>query len=112
MEIINNIINFKDLRQTDHSASNYQSICQRFSLIFLFNLPKLTPENVSEAKRFMLFIDEIYENKTALIINAKVKIDEIYNQGIGSEAFKRTQSRLQEIKSDNYWQTSKINFLK
>ncbi len=74
MEIINNIINFKDLRQTDHSASNYQSICQRFSLIFLFNLPKLTPDNVSEAKRFMLFIDEIYENKTALIITAKVKL--------------------------------------
>ena len=37
------------------------------------------------------------------------KIDEIYNQGIGSEAFKRRQFRLQEIKSDNYWQASKIN---
>ncbi len=105
------VINFKDLCQANHSASDYQSICQRFSLIFLFNLQKLTPENVSEAKRFMLFIDEIYENKTALIITAKVKIDEIYNQGIGSEAFKRTQSRLQEIKSDNYWQASKINLV-
>jgi len=106
------VINFKDLCQTDHSASDYQNICQRFSLIFLFNLPKLTQDNLNEAKRFMLFIDEIYENKTALIITAKVKIDEIYNQGIGSEPFKRTQSRLQEIKSDNYWQASKINFLK
>ena len=105
------VINFKDLCQANHSASDYQNICQRFSLIFLFNLQKLTPENVSEAKRFMLFIDEIYENKTALIITAKVKIDEIYNQGIGSEAFKRTQSRLQEIKSDNYWQASKINLV-
>jgi len=105
------VINFKDLCQTNHSASDYQNICQRFSLIFLFNLPKLTPDDVNEAKRFMLFIDEIYENKTALIITAKVKIDEIYNQGIGSEAFKRTQSRLQEIKSDNYWQASKINLV-
>ncbi len=105
------VINFKDLCQTDHSASDYQNICQRFSLIFLFNLPKLTQDDVNEAKRFMLFIDEIYENKTALIITAKVKIDEIYNQGIGSEAFKRTQSRLQEIKSDNYWQASKINLV-
>jgi cell division protein ZapE len=73
-------------------------------------LPKLTNEDINEAKRFTLFIDEIYENKVALIITAKTKISEIYNNGIGSEAFKRTASRLQEIKSDNYWQASKINF--
>ena len=104
------VINFSDLCKNDYSASDYQTICQNFNLIFLLKLPKLTNEDINEAKRFTLFIDEIYENKVALIITAKTKISEIYNNGIGSEAFKRTASRLQEIKSDNYWQASKINF--
>lgn len=105
------VINFADLCAVDFAASDYQTICQNFDLIFLLGLPKLTSENVNEARRFVLFIDEIYENKVALIVTAKVKISEIYQNGIGSEAFKRTASRLNEIKSDSYWQSSKINRL-
>jgi predicted ATPase len=57
----------------------------------------------------MLFIDEVYENKVALIILAKVKSEKLYQNGNGVEAFLRTVSRLNEIKSDRYWQASKIN---
>ncbi len=105
------VINFKDLCAVDFSASDYQTICQTFDLIFLLGLPRLQADNVNEARRFVLFIDEIYENKVALIVVAKTKISEIYQNGIGAEAFKRTASRLNEIKSDFYWQNSKINLL-
>ncbi len=104
------VINFADLCAVDFAASDYQTICKNFDLIFLLKLPRLTSDNLNEARRFVLFIDEIYENKVALIINAKVKISEIYQNGVGAEAFKRTASRLNEIKSDSYWQSSKINF--
>lgn len=103
------VINFADLCAVDFAASDYQTICQNFDLIFLLGLPRLQADNVNEARRFVLFIDEIYENKVALIIIAKTKISEIYQNGTGAEAFKRTASRLNEIKSDNYWQHSKIN---
>lgn len=103
------VINFSDLCAVDFAASDYQTICQNFDLIFLLKLPRLTEDNVNEARRLVLFIDEVYENKVALIVSAKVKISEIYQSGIGSEAFKRTESRLNEIKSDSYWQNSKIN---
>ena len=105
------VINFEDLCAVDFAASDYQTICQTFDLIFLLKLPRLTADNVNEARRFVLFIDEAYENKVALIIQAKVKISEIYKEGTGAEAFKRTASRLNEIKSDSYWQGSKINHL-
>jgi cell division protein ZapE len=103
------VINFADLCEVDFSASDYQTICQTFDLIFLLRLPKLNAENVNEAKRFMLFIDEVYENKVALIVTAKTEISEIYQSGTGYEAFKRTASRLNEIKSDYYWWGSKVN---
>ncbi len=60
-------------------------------------------------RRFMQFIDEIYENKTALIILARVKIDKIYADSANDVLFARTISRLKEIKSDEYWAVSKFN---
>ena len=102
------IIDFSSFLKEALSANDYKAICKKFSLIFIKNLPKLTKEDPNEARRLILFIDEAYENKLALIILAECKIEEIYLHGIGIEAFKRTISRLKEIKSDFYWHNSKI----
>ena len=104
------IFNFDQLCRVELAASDYQAICKNFDLIFLLKVPKLISEDVNEARRFVLFIDEVYENKTALIVLAKTKSEKIYESGIGSKAFARTVSRLNEIKSDQYWQESKVNF--
>jgi cell division protein ZapE len=74
-------------------------------------LPILTSQDRNEARRFMLFIDEIYENKTALIILAKAKIDKIFEDEKDKIFHARTISRLNEIKSDFYWQNAKFNLL-
>lgn len=102
------IIDFSSFLKEALSANDYKAICKKFSLIFIKNLPKLTKEDPNEARRLILFIDEAYENKLALIILAECEIEEIYLHGIGAEAFKRTISRLKEIKSDFYWHNSKI----
>lgn len=103
------ILNFDEICRVDFAASDYQAICKNFDLIFLLKVPKLTSQDVNEARRFVLFIDEVYENKVALIVLAKTKSEKIYESGVGSEAFFRTVSRLNEIKSDQYWQSSKAN---
>lgn len=103
------VVNFDEICQNTLSASDFRAICKNFNLIFLLHIPKLLTEDVNEAKRLMLFIDEIYENKVALITSSKTRAEEIYQSGIGSEAFTRSVSRLNEIKSDQYWQMSKIN---
>jgi len=106
------VCTFKELCCVDFAAADYQTICQNFDLIFLLKLPQLTEQDVNEARRFVLLIDEIYENKVAMIISAAVETAEIYKKGIGHEAFKRTVSRLNEIKSDQYWRASKANVVK
>jgi len=98
---------FKELFNENFGVADYQAICKKFDIIFLLNIPQLTKEDVNEARRLILFIDEIYENKVALLILAQVKFDEIYSDGIGFESFKRASSRLNEIISDSYWQRSK-----
>ena len=99
---------FDELCAANHSAADYQAICQKFALIFLIDVPKLEIENRNEAKRLILFVDEIYENKCALLILADGAPEEIYQQGIGAESFKRTASRLNEIMSDEYFCKSKF----
>jgi cell division protein ZapE len=103
------IFNCQELIFANYAASDYRAICQKFSLIFLLNLPQFKAEDVNEIRRFTLFIDEIYENKTALIIQSQIKIDKIYNNTKNISYAPRTISRLQEIKSQLYWQNSKIN---
>jgi cell division protein ZapE len=102
------VINFSEIFLSDFGAADYRAICQKFDLIFLLKIPKLTKEDVNEARRFLLFIDEVYENKVALIFSAKVSAEKIYENGIGVEVFQRAISRINEIKSDFYWKNSKF----
>jgi predicted ATPase len=106
------ILTFDELCKNPLSAADYRAICQNFDLIFLLKLPSLTNEDINEARRLTLFIDEIYENKTALIILAKTGVEKIFLNATNAEGSKRTLSRLNEIKSDHYWQTSKISINK
>ncbi len=103
------VIDFDDICRAELAASDYQAICQEFDLIFLLKLPiLLKAQDRNEIRRFMLFIDEIYENKAALIVLAKAKIDKIYDSAASDHSFTRTISRLKEIKSDEYWAESKF----
>ncbi len=68
----------------------------------------LIKEDKNEMRRFMLFIDEIYENNTALIILARSKIENIYAEKNLDNSFDRAISRLKEIKSDEYYNNSKF----
>lgn len=102
------VIKFAEIFLSDFGVADYRAICQSFDLIFLLKIPKLNEDNINEARRFLLFIDEAYENKTALIISAKVAAEKIYEKGIGSEVFGRAVSRINEIKSDFYWKNSKF----
>jgi cell division protein ZapE len=102
------VITFDELCRTEFAASDYQAIARNFDLIFLLDIAQLTSDDANEARRFILIIDEIYENKTALITLAKTSPEKIYLDGKGADAFKRTVSRLNEIQSDEYWNESKI----
>lgn len=102
------VFEYKQLIDCDYSATDYRAICQEFDLIFLENLPKFNIEMKNEMKRFMFFIDEVYENNCGLIILSCNQIEQIYNNGVVKENA-RVISRLNEIKSDSYFNNSKYS---
>lgn len=93
------VTSFEELCCQPLSASDYQEICKNFNLIFFKGLPRLTENDRNEMRRLMLFIDEVYEHKIGLIVLAKTAIKNISTEHL----FKRSASRLREIKSDYYW---------
>jgi len=102
------LFSFKSLLCKNFSASDYSKICQNYDLIFLDLNKKFNIDHKNEIKRFTLFIDEIYENKTSLIIISKSKISNLGSDINNIEFFERTKSRINEIKSDQYWENSKF----
>ena len=93
-----------------HSA-DYEALAINYDLIFINNLPNFSNEDINELRRFTLFVDEIYLHKTALIILAKNKIDNLVDDNLLNNKFsffQRTISRLKEIKSLSYFENSKF----
>ena len=62
----------------------------------------MTPEQRNEATRFMTLIDALYEHRVNLVMSAAGPPEALYPKGTGSKEFKRTVSRLMEMRSRDY----------
>jgi cell division protein ZapE len=79
-------------------------IARAFHTIIVDGIPVLTAENRSVARRFILLVDTLYDHHTNLICSAATEPDGIYVAPAGEEAFafRRTVSRLIEMRSEQY----------
>ena len=82
--------------------ADYLEISNRFDILILADIPKLTWEKRNEAKRFVTLIDALYEHKVKLICSAEVPAQELYIEGEGAFEFERTVSRLIDMQSESY----------
>ncbi|VXC74727.1 Cell division protein ZapE [Pseudomonas sp. 8Z] len=117
---------FKDLCEQPLAALDFIELCQRFPAILLGEVPRLGGEqregriargtedgaarvdagdrqlpalahNDDAVRRFIALVDECYDRRVPLYIEAEVALDELYTQGYLEFAFRRTLSRLREM---------------
>ncbi len=96
------LTSFDELCMHALGPADYLEIGNRFDILILANIPKLTNEKCNEAKRFVTLIDALYEHKVKLICTAEVPAQELYIVGEGSFEFERTVSRLIDMQSESY----------
>ena len=93
---------FEDLCANPLGATDYLAIAERFAAVIVEGIPRLSPQQRNEARRFNILIDTLYEARTLLIASAEVPPQEIYAAGDGTFEFRRTVSRLIEMQSEEY----------
>jgi cell division protein ZapE len=95
---------FAQLCEQPLGASDYLRIAREFHTLILESIPVMDWPQRNEAKRFIALIDTLYENSVKLVASAEAEPAQLYLATDGYEAneFKRTASRLFEMRSAEY----------
>jgi len=95
---------FHDLCEQPLAAADYLRIAHEYHTIILDRIPVMTFDTRNAAKRFIILIDTLYDMNVKLIASAEAEPDTLYrgDEGYEAQEFKRTASRLIEMRSQAY----------
>jgi cell division protein ZapE len=81
---------------------DYLALATHYHTLLIDGVPRLSPDNFDEARRFVTLVDALYEHRVKLYASAAAYPDELYRSGEGARIFERTASRLEEMQSETY----------
>jgi cell division protein ZapE len=95
---------FRDLCEAPLAAADYLRLAHEYHTIILDHVPVMTYDTRNAAKRFIILIDTLYDMNVKLIASAAAEPDALYqaDEGFEAQEFKRTASRLIEMRSQAY----------
>jgi cell division protein ZapE len=93
---------FDFLCNTALGAGDYLAIATAFHTVILDGIPRLSPENYDQARRFIVLVDTLYDHRVKLIASADDTPDRLYQRGKNARMFERTASRLDEMQSEDW----------
>jgi protein AFG1 len=92
------ILTFDEVCNRPLGAADYIALATRYEIIILTNVPQLDGHVYNQARRFVTFIDALYEAKTILILDANVNREELF---VGFNACITTNDGDEEIALDD-----------
>jgi cell division protein ZapE len=95
---------FDALCEQPLAAADYLRIARAYHTVLLDHVPVMTYDNRNAAKRFIILIDTLYDMNVKLIASAAAEPDALYRaeEGFEAQEFRRTASRLIEMRSQAY----------
>jgi cell division protein ZapE len=93
---------FDALCDGPRSQNDYIELAKLFQTVLISGVPRLTADQDSQARRFISLVDEFYDRNVKLIMSAAVPIEQLYAGTLLEFEFRRTESRLQEMQSQEF----------
>ncbi|MBI1205359.1 MAG: cell division protein ZapE [Rhodopseudomonas sp.] len=95
---------FEELCARPLAASDFLKIALEFHTLIIDHVPVMDLPKRNEAKRFIILIDTLYDHAVKLLASAEAEPDHLYlgTEGYEANEFKRTASRLIEMRSQSY----------
>ena len=93
---------FAELCGGPRSQNDYLWLANRHHTLFLSGVPRMDAGMASAARRFTWLVDVLYDHRVKLIVSAACPAEELYTQGTQAGEFRRTVSRLIEMRSLEY----------
>ncbi len=95
---------FAQLCEQPLGANDYLRIAREFHTLIIDRIPVMDYPQRNAAKRFIALIDTLYDNAVKLVASAQAEPPALYlaTDGYEADEFKRTASRLFEMRSNAY----------
>jgi cell division protein ZapE len=93
---------FATLCGTALGAGDYLALATHYHTLILDGIPRLSPDNYDQARRFIVLIDTLYDHRVKLVASADAMPDRLYMRGENAKMFERTASRLDEMQSADW----------
>jgi len=95
---------FAQLCEQPLGAGDYLRIAREFHTLIIDRIKVMDYPQRNEAKRFIALIDTLYDNAVKLVASAEAEPPDLYlaTEGYEANEFKRTASRLFEMRSSEY----------
>jgi cell division protein ZapE len=95
---------FHDLCEQPLAAADYLRVAHEFHTVIIDRIPVMGFDERNAAKRFIILVDTLYDHAVKLVASAAAEAEALYTASDGFEAseFKRTASRLIEMRSQSY----------
>jgi cell division protein ZapE len=94
---------FKDICTAPRSHYDYLTIATLYRTVFISNIPVIKENEKDTICLFIGLIDVLYDARVRLVISAAEPVEQIYNRGYMIIEFTRTNSRLLEMQSEDYF---------
>ncbi len=93
---------FQELCDAPRSKADYIELARRYHTLLLSGVPQFEEQLLSQARRFLWLVDELYDRRVKLVLSAAVPLAQLgKNELLGGE-FERVSSRLAEMQSHAY----------
>jgi len=104
---------FDELCKRPLGRDGYAALAERFSMVFVYGVPVLAPNDKVGLQRFVQLVDILYDMKVVLYVQSDGDIESIYTVPAGTSlddqrAWKRCCAMLHEMRTKKYTELANV----